>query len=236
MGRPPGSRNRAKTNGSEGGDSPEGEHAGASETRTEQAPPLGHNNPRLAKVRAFLAEMMDLETAGARLRSKSAALKGRVEGDGEDWKQLKALVRAQRLSNGEATKELETLVFYHLAINVDVRTSFDPQGQGELSDVMDTEQRRPPPENAERLADARAFNDGYNSGRHGSNTFSNPHELGSSVYARWEEGRREGEADRLLINPALASRVEGGSGTIEGDEAEYRRAGVEDMRARAVSA
>jgi hypothetical protein len=76
--------------------------------------------------------------------------------------------------------------------------------QSSLFDADDAETiSTPSPE----LARARAYSDGYNSGKHGGEAINNPFPAGSAEFVEWEKGRVDGQDDRALRGSGRAAKV-----------------------------
>lgn len=171
------------------------------------------NGPSNDEIREWLTEATELETEMARVRQKMSTLKKNVEGGSGDWKALKAALASTKLSQAEAVAKLEANVRYHRAINV--RVSFDPNGQGTLDDVLDDPKPSPVTNETgdDNLAAARAYGDGWNSGRMGATSEDNPFIAGTREYAEWRKGQSDGALDKELADSAKANAVQAGTAT-----------------------
>jgi len=206
MGRPAGSTNKKKAAASVNSSAPQrvARKKTAAQATQASAPRAPLNGPAPHQLQEWLTEMTELDTAAARIRQKQATLKKVVENSRGDWKAMKALFASTKLSEAEATANLEALVGYHRSLGI--RVSFDPNGQGSLDDVLREEA---PPKTAPvsaGLAVARAHSDGFNSGRHGGQPSDNPFSArpGSEEYVAWHDGRDEGAASVAIQDaPAM---------------------------------
>lgn len=161
------------------------------------------NGPTPERRAEVLAEYTILTTAGQRNNQAKSTLLKNFASEGGDPKALKSLHASLKLDPAEAAAKLDTLVQYHHGAGIKVR--FLDSGQGTVIDELVPGPRS---EANEKLAKARAYSDGYNSGLKGNSApHDNPKSIGSEEYVEWHNGRDDGQRDRLLKNPALGSRV-----------------------------
>jgi hypothetical protein len=229
MGRPPGVKNgqgkKAKAKGeaaveTEPREAPAMEAAEAepdeaagwdsdAETEAEDAPaPVasiapGANGTTPELLKNTLTGLEECQIAQARVNAKRKRLK-------KDWKAAGGTVAAlmatfrstQKNSADEAAVDLEEIVRLHAMLGIQVRVVWDQQGQGAFGDVVDA----PPQTQADvdasrRLAAARAYGDGHNSGMNGGTLANNPftHAPGSEQFVEWQRGCSDAiwEADNV---------------------------------------
>jgi hypothetical protein len=149
-------------------------------------------------IQACLAEYTQGDSELKRLAQRQAALLRRYEGQGVNVKSIKAAHRAAKLDKAAARAQAQSDMRY-LVITGILRPADDEWvkqvSQSSLFDGEDVEQVSTP---SPDLARARAYSDGYNSGRHGGEAINNPFQAGSAEYVGWEKGRTDGQADKAL--------------------------------------
>jgi hypothetical protein len=150
-------------------------------------------------IQACLAEYTQGDSELKRLAQRQAALLRRYEGQGVNVKSIKAAHRAAKLDKSAARAQAQSDMRY-LVITGILRPADDEWvKQVSQSSLFDQDEdvdqiSEPSPD----LARARAYSDGYNSGRHGGEAINNPFQAGSSEYVSWEKGRTDGRADKAL--------------------------------------
>ncbi len=170
--------------------------------------PQASNGPTPEERQQTLAELTRLKTEAQRIAGLISTLCNGFKAKGGDVKALKFLHGLTKLDPREAQAHLETMVRY--ATDIDIKISWQEDGQGALSDVLEGGGIPASPTDAKMdLARARAHADGYNSGKAGAVPSDNPfsHRPGSEEFVAWHDGRDEGQSDRERGNPARAARV-----------------------------
>lgn len=153
-----------------------------------------------------LTYQAEAEVIQMRANAKRSAAIRKFEAQGIDWGAVKL---AHQLKKMEPTEREARLTANTRAMRA-AGISWDSSGQAsfEMGDPPSSA-AGPPSHGSEKLARARAFADGYNSGRHGATLESNPfaHMPGSEEYVRWRDGWEDGQADRILLKPEKANET-----------------------------
>jgi uncharacterized protein (UPF0335 family) len=164
---------------------------------------MGDNGPPVADhtiVQACLAEYTELDSEGKRIAQKISSMFRRYEGQGINVKSIKATHRASKQDKAVAAAQARSDMQYMFACGVlrlaDAEWARSVVQADLFGDAEPEEIGRP----SEQLAAARAYSDGYNTGRHGGETGQNPHPPGMREHVAWIEGNKDGLHDRNL-NP-----------------------------------
>jgi hypothetical protein len=157
---------------------------------------MDQSNVDPSVIQACLAEYTTIDTEIKRLAQRQAAMFRRYEGQGVVPRSIKRAHRMSKLDKAVAAAEARTDVRYLVITGVLKPADDDWVKQVAQSDMFaeGEEPGTPSPE----LARARAYSDGYNSGRHGGEAINNPFLAGAAEHVEWEKGRRDGAADRAL--------------------------------------
>lgn len=139
-----------------------------------------------------------------RLSQRIGTMFARYEkSDGVDAKAVKHSYTMAGKDPAEARRRHELNDAY-LRITGVIRVD-EATGQTEVSDEVMPRVPMPSREMQAQVAAARAFGDGYNSGKHGATIDSCPHAVGSETFVRWRDGWEDGHADRIERKPELAN-------------------------------
>jgi uncharacterized protein (UPF0335 family) len=152
-------------------------------------------------IQACLAEYTQLDTESKRIAQKISSMFRRYEGQGVVPRSIKTAHRASKRDKAVAASEARTDLQYLLICGV-----LKPADEQWTASVMQSDMFAEPESVGTitpDLARARAYSDGYNSGRHGAGTENNQHQPGTQEYVAWDEGHRDGIADRNM-NPRNA--------------------------------
>ena len=143
-----------------------------------------------------LAEFTELKTAASRIAQKIKTCLGRYEAAGGLGEEIKFSHKLGKLEKGEAHSLV--LRLNRAARWSGVITWNDETGQSDFAATFDQPAAGVGPEPCSRLARARSYNDGYNSGKSGASLDANPnaHAPGSAEFVAWADGCRDGQADR----------------------------------------
>jgi ribosome modulation factor len=151
-------------------------------------------------IQACLAEYSRLDTDQKRLAQEVTALFTRYEAQGVKRRSIKVAHKASKLDKAEARAQAASDARYLVITGI-----LNPADDGwvralQQSDLFSPEEAAHPAvadgEIGPKLATARAYNDGYNSGRHGAERNDNPFTAGAAEYVEWDKGARDGLADR----------------------------------------
>ncbi len=117
----------------------------------------------------------------------------------------------------------------------------DVEDDGQVTFMPGLRTPVPSTEMQEKLAEAKAYSDGYNGGRHGNQSADdNPHVAGSKLYQVWGQGCLDGQAEKAI---AKANRKPGRTGraataepttALEQDEAAYRGTADQELAAEEI--
>jgi ribosome modulation factor len=145
-----------------------------------------------------LAEFTELKTSAQRIAQKIKTVLGRYEAAGGISEEIKFSHKLGKLEKGEAQSLVRRL--NRAARWSGVITWNEETGQSDFAATFDqpTEAAGAGPAPGSRLARARAYGDGYNSGKNGATKDANPfqHAPGSTEYVAWADGQTDGAADR----------------------------------------
>lgn len=173
-------------------------------------PNLKPNASAEDKAAAF-AEYSEKMGEMARIKQAISVSLGRYEKLGVDPKAVKF---AYRMSGKEDAAEQHRKNTEYLALFGIIEV--DESGQANFVKALQIE--RPTGEAATKLAIARAYSDGYNSGRHGGKIDACRFKAGSEEFVSWRNGWEDGAADRLAKNPE-ADKVKVATGRRGGRKA-----------------
>lgn len=152
-------------------------------------------------IQACLAEYTQLDTEAKRIAQKISSMFRRYEGQGVVPRSIKSAHRASKKDRSVAASEARTDLQYMLICGV-LKAADEDWTRSVVQSDMFAE-----PEAVGKitpdLAKARAYTDGYNSGRHGAGTENNTHQPGTQEFVSWDQGHRDGIADRNM-NPRSA--------------------------------
>ena len=204
-----------------------------------EAPPesdTGTNHAAELDAECFLA-LQEIDSAVARLGQKKAATIARFENLGVD---VEAVRYCQKLDNkDDAPAWIKRIIAMAARLSI-IPTETESDGQITLMPGLRVAALDPAAQ--DKLAVARAHNDGYNTGRHGGSADDNPHQPGTEAYVAWGGGCLDGAADRAIAKAnrddkkarkkAAKEAAEDAAGTVlEQDEAAYRARAAENFPA-----
>jgi hypothetical protein len=149
-----------------------------------------------ALVQACAAEYTQLNTEAARLAQKTAAMLGRYQRQGVNVRSIKRAHKAGRSDAAAASAQLRTDVRYQIILGI-LKPADDEWTRAVVQSEMFADLAETPRVDP-RLSKARAQSDGYNTGRHGGEGAENPHPPGTAEHLAWNQGHRDGVADRAL--------------------------------------
>lgn len=174
-------------------------------------PPSDFNGPTADETVDALSRYATLrreqQQAAQRVKDVVAAYEFKG-GHGEDLKDLHKLMQRDKR---EAVATIERR--YRLAIQVGiVEVDWETDGQAHFLKAFG-DVKPAGGDAAQRLAEARAYNDGYNSAKHGAPLEGSPFDgaPGSSQFVAWRDGWTDGYAERKdqAGEPATAPRPRG---------------------------
>lgn len=172
-----------------------------------------------------LAEFTELKTAAQRIAQKIKTCLGRYETAGGLADEIKFSHKLGKLEHGEAqslVRRLNRAAHWSGIITWDERS-----GQSDFAATFDA-----PAEAGgggvapgSRLSRARAYSDGYNSGKMGSSRDANPfaHAPGSAEYVAWNDGQGDGATDRAEFRATRPDLRAEASAEAEVDTSRKRR-------------
>ena len=151
-------------------------------------------NASAADKATCFAEYSEKMSEIARIKQAISVTLGRFEKMGVDPKAIKFAYRMS--SKDDATGQHRTNTEYLALLGI---IEVDDAGQASFAKALNVE--RPTGEAATKLTTARAYNDGYNSGRHGGKNDACRFKTGTEEFVSWRNGWEDGAADRLAKNP-----------------------------------
>jgi ribosome modulation factor len=142
-----------------------------------------------------LAEFTELKTAAQRIAQKIKTCLGRYEAAGGFSEEIKFSHKLGKLETGEAqslVRRLNRAAHWSGIITWDERS-----GQSDFAATFDAPAEGGGVAPGSRLSRARAYSDGYNSGKGGATRDANPfaHAPGSAEYVAWNDGQGDGSGD-----------------------------------------
>jgi hypothetical protein len=158
----------------------------------------GRRNVDPKLMQDCLAEYTRLDIEMKRLAQETAAMFGRYEGQGVNKKSIKATYKASNMESREAVLAQQKSDMHYM-VACGVVTVADDAWVRSLyqGDMFSAEEVMPEDAPVSRkLSDARAYNDGYNTGRHGGDEANNKLDPGSSERVQWSKGLKDGLVDR----------------------------------------
>lgn len=132
----------------------------------------------------------------ARIKQRIATDFGRYEKMGVSSDAIRYNYRMSHQSDPGATHRQRTLTMARLGT-----IEYGADGQGDFSAALHA--TKPSPDALAKLAVARAFGDGYNTGLAGGQIDACKHTIGSEEFVRWRDGWTDGYADRIARKPEL---------------------------------
>lgn len=181
------------------------------------------NGPSQELHDEVLAEFTELKTAAQRIAQKIKTCLGRYESAGGIGEEIKFSHKLGKLEKGEA----QSLV---LRLNRAARWSgvitWSENGQSDFAATFDQPaDTGVGPAPGSRLARARQYNDGYNSGKNGATLDANPnaHAPGSAEFVAWADGCRDGQADRAEYRATQPENAAETQAAAEVDTSRKRR-------------
>ena len=156
--------------------------------RSASPPPSGFNGPSADETVDALSRYTQIRTEQQRLAQKAKDIVSGYEGKGGHGEDLKDLHKLMKQDKREAVAAIERR--YRLAIQVGiVEVDWEADGQSHFLKTFGDVQPAGS-DAAQRLAEARAYNDGYNSAKHGASIDSSPFSAapGSIQFVAWRDG------------------------------------------------
>ncbi len=149
-----------------------------------------------------LTEYIELRAAAARTAQATSAMFKRFEALGVDKATIKRMYDLSQMDRGEATALLKREADYAQVLDLVV---VEADGQSTFATALIP--AKPSPLVSDRLRTARAFGDGYNTGKAGGKIEACPfnHMPGSVEFVAWRDGHGDGMADRLALHPERAN-------------------------------
>lgn len=159
------------------------------------------NGPSMAEFEEVLAEFTELKTASQRLNQKIKTCLGNYESKGGDPDEIKDGYQLGKLDKASAQARVKR--FNKVARWTGV-IAWEEGGQANFSATFDQPAVASGPAPGSRLAVARAYGDGWNSGKNGALIDSSPfsHAPGSKEFVAWRDGWEEGQRDRAARGDA----------------------------------
>lgn len=175
------------------------------------------NTPDAVLVKSYMSEYTELKSSSERLSAEIASLFKQFEAQGGSRAQLKAMWSLSRLDEGEARAYISQMVNYARIFGL-ADGADDEAGEG-----LFRNDDLPPTPGAlavdARLLSARAYSDGYNSGRQSGRPGDNPHLAGTEGYVQWQRGVVDGLADKAGGAVENGPRI-GGAAEASDDESD----------------
>jgi hypothetical protein len=152
-----------------------------------------------AIIQNCLAEYTSLNSEMKRLAQRQAAMLARYEGQGVNRKSIKVAHKASMMDGASARSQAKTDIRYMIIAGILNPANEDWVRNVTQSDMFtEDEQENNIGVVEPGLAKVRAYNDGYNTGRHGGEAANNQFQPGTQEFVQWEKGRMDGTADRNL--------------------------------------
>ena len=152
-------------------------------------------SPTPQEKRAALDQYSEIKRSIASLSRQARTVLKDHEAQGGDGKMIMAMWKLESLTSGEA--EAHVARYFEYARDIGIRVHFETSGQGALTDMLASPGAAAPSLDAEAaLQAARAYSDGYNSGRNGAAPSDNPHHPGTEPYIKWHNGRDDGQREK----------------------------------------
>lgn len=179
--------------------------------RDESPPAPGFNGPTADETVDALSRYTQIRTEQQRLAQRAKDIVAGYEAKGGHGEDLKDLHKLMKQDKREAVAAIERR--YRLAIQVGiVEVDWNEEGQSHFLKTFG-DVKPAGSDAAQRLAGARAYNDGYNSAKHGAPIEGSPFDgaPGSSQFVAWRDGWTDGYAERKdqATEPAAAPRPRG---------------------------
>lgn len=164
-------------------------------------------------IQACLAEYTTLNSEMKRLAQRQAAMLARYEGQGVNRKSIKVAHKASLMETQAARSQAKMDVRYMIIAGILNPANEDWVRNVSQSDMFsEAEQESNVGVVEPGLAKARAYGDGYNTGKHGGEASNNQFQAGTALFVEWEKGRKDGTADRNL-KPTQAKGKTADTGT-----------------------
>jgi ribosome modulation factor len=150
------------------------------------------------EVAACFTEYSSMLADIARLQQKVAAMFGRYEKLGVDSKAIKNAYSVAQKDPNEARREQERNAEYLAMLEI---VEYGDDGQGGFKFGLSVTVPKAGPAAIAGIQGARAYNDGYNSGKAGGKIDACKFAVGTEEFVRWRDGWTDGHEDRLAKNP-----------------------------------
>lgn len=170
----------------------------------------GRQNVDPKLMQDCLAEYTRLTVESKRLAQEIAAMFGRYEGQGVNKKSVKATYKASNMESTAAALAQQKSDMHYMVVCGIVNLADDDWVRSLYQGDMFTAEEIMPPDApvSRKLSDARAYNDGYNTGRHGGDETNNAHDPGTSERVQWSRGLKDGLADRDMRGKTKAKKAD----------------------------
>ena len=151
-------------------------------------------NVKADDVVACFTDYGSLRAEVARIGQRIAKMLGRYEKMGVDGAAIKRMYALAQKDPAEVARQQQRDREYAEWLDI---ITVDETGQSGFADALaPSPKQQPSLEAKEKLAEARAYNDGYNSGRAGGLLEANRHHPGTAGHERWVIGWRDAEAEK----------------------------------------
>ena len=188
--------------------------AAAGEAKSGLPKGTGYNGPSAVVITETLTELTRIETEQARLGQQKSTLFKRFEKQGGDPDDLKYVHRLWKLDEAEARAKIERRYRYCAFVGI-----VQPESHAALGAILE-EAKPVVGEAQQQLVGARAYSDGFNSGRAGGAISDCPHQgrPGSIEFVQWRNGWEDGHEEWLKADPARREREQQASALQEDEE------------------
>lgn len=158
--------------------------------RPRKEPSTANVNPD--DVLACFNDYSSLRADVARIGQRIDKMLGRYEKQGVDRAAIKRMYALAQKDPAEVARQQQRDREYAEWLDI---VTVDDSGQSGFADGL-APKPKPSLEAKEKLAEARAYNDGYNTGKAGGMLEANRHHPGTAAHERWAVGWRDAEAEK----------------------------------------